>query len=275
MTKTMMLAVTCALCLLVAQVNHVCSSEPNSEMVAAIASGHTARVAEFLTSGVDPNSHVQGGITFLMGAAYKGNGEVATLLLERGAKANARSDKGITALMLAAYNNHGAVVKLLLGYGSDANMRDDLGNTAFQMAAAQGHADVADMLKVHTKATDNWRIRTVVAPLGEEEECLGVMKDPEQDSQKVGCVQAGREVQIGGASNDDKWIMVRKPVSGWVPADKLKKTVTAQAQTKPVRPAAPQPTEESSYSRDTGAGSGTLDSSGSGPSDGAWWRRGQ
>ncbi len=138
MIKTVTLTLTCSLFLLLAHVNSVYSAESDTDMIAAITSGDAVKVAEILSGGADPNSRGQGGITFLMGAAYKGNANIASLLLEKGAKIDEKSDQGMTALMIATYNNRAEVVKLLLDKGCDANIRDGVGNTAFQIAAVPG-----------------------------------------------------------------------------------------------------------------------------------------
>lgn len=235
MTKTIIIAVTYSLILLVAGGGtNVCASDSNADMIAAIKFGDAAKVSELLSGGADPNARTkQGGLTVLMGAAYKGNADIVNLLLHKGAKVNETTDMGITALMLAAYNNHAKVVELLLGKGSDANIHEKGGGTAFQMAVAQGHVDVAEMLLTITKGASNWRIKTVVGPLEGEQKCLIVKKEPEENSQKVACLKAGREVNTSGTSRENKWIMIRKPVSGWVPTEKLKKTVVPQAKREP------------------------------------------
>ena len=272
--KTKMITVTSLLLLLIALGNHVCSADTSADMIAAINSGDAVKVAELLSGGADPNSRSsQGGMTPLMLAAHRGNAEIVNLLLEKGAKVNEKTDNGITALLLAAYNNHAEVVKLLLGKGSDANIRVERGNTAFEMAALKGHQEVANLLRARTKGAAALQIKTVVGPLEGEQKCLPVTKEPEETSQKVGCLEAGREVNTSGTSQDNNWAMIRKPVSGWVPAEKLKKTLVNQAQTKPASRRSSEILKGLLRHKKAGPARGYQIRPALAPEGGVWWRR--
>jgi len=274
MTKTIMLAVTCSLLLLIAQGNHVCSADSNADLIAAINSGDAVKVTELLSGGADPNYRSsQAGMTVLMRAAYKGNAEIVNLLLEKGAKVNEKTDNGITALLLAAYNNHIEVVKLLLGKGSDANIRVEKGNNAFEVAALKGYEEVAKLLRVRTKGAADLQIKTVIAPLEEKQKCIPVMKSADEGSEKVGCLKAGVEVSTAGESGDNKWAILQKPVSGWVPMTAIRKVFVTKAQRKPSDQRSSESTERPASTRESGTNSGGSDLTSPGPRDGSWWRR--
>jgi len=75
-------------------------------------------------------SRATAGVTPLMLAAKRGDGQVVKSLLKKGADANATSEDGWTALMAASEGGHLAIVKRLLKYGADVNATDEYGWTA-------------------------------------------------------------------------------------------------------------------------------------------------
>ncbi len=272
MNKFIAFAVVCAALFLVAQNNRVRAGDTSDDLFAAIKSGDAAKVEAMLVAGADPNTRIQAGITALIAAAFAGNAEIAKLLLDKGADINVKSDNGITALMMAATKGHKEVVQLLLDKGADANIREAQGFNAFQMALAEKHDEVATLLRGRTKGAANWRIGTVVGPLEGKQKCLPVTKSADEASQKVACLKAGVEVSTAGESGDQRWALLRKPLSGWVPENKLKRGLMR-------RMAVRHPAPRSSPGR---AASSSRDESGINPADlpsmpssrgGAWWQR--
>lgn len=121
-------------------------------MVLAAMSADSRKTLEPLSlRGGDVNSSV-GGYTVLMAAAYSGDLEAATWLVEHGADATARSEAGCTALNGAAVSGNPAIVKLLLDRGADPNVRYQEPNTIgdFQTplmnAAWHGHVECVKLL---------------------------------------------------------------------------------------------------------------------------------
>ena len=85
------------------------------------------------------------GETLLHQAAYDGNLEVTTLLINQGADANAKSESGHTPLHLAAGNTNPGVVALLIDHGADVNAKNQFGQTPLHYA----DLEVAGLLLDH------------------------------------------------------------------------------------------------------------------------------
>ena len=91
---------------------------PLSPLIGAAREGDTARMAELLASGADPNG--RGGVnhwTPLMHAIHKNQAGSVRVLLGAGADLNARAGNQ-TALVMAAGYGYADIVKLLLDRGA-------------------------------------------------------------------------------------------------------------------------------------------------------------
>ncbi|PYT15860.1 MAG: hypothetical protein DMG59_12255 [Acidobacteria bacterium] len=91
---------------------------PLSPLIGAAREGDTARMAELLASGADPNG--RGGVnhwTPLMHAIHKNQAGSVRVLLDAGADLNARAGNQ-TALVMAAGYGYADIVKLLLDRGA-------------------------------------------------------------------------------------------------------------------------------------------------------------
>ncbi len=83
-------------------------------------------------------SNYDRGQTPLAGAAFKGDAEIAWLLLDHGAAPDGAGPDGKTPLMFAAMFDRPELIDLLLSRGADAARSDASGNTAFSLACAMG-----------------------------------------------------------------------------------------------------------------------------------------
>ncbi|RZF36557.1 hypothetical protein LSTR_LSTR010668 [Laodelphax striatellus] len=80
------------------------------------------------------------GMTPLQHAAYKGNKEIAQMLLDQGADVNSgKHEHGYTALHFAALSGNCELCQLLLSAGAKSHATNSVGRTASQMAAFVGN----------------------------------------------------------------------------------------------------------------------------------------
>jgi ankyrin repeat protein len=274
MAKSVLFSIAWSALLLFSYNTYAVAADPSAELFSAIMAGDIVRAGAALSAGIDINAKNTHGATFLMAAASKGNAEIVKRLLEKGARTNEKTNIGMTALMLAALNDHAEVVKLLLAKGADANIKEKGGQTAFQMAALKGHEQVADILRPRTKGAASIRVKTVIGPLEADQKCLPITKAPDESSERVACLKTGVEVSTAGESSDKKWVILQKPVTGWVPANKINIFLTDRAQAKPVAARSPEQRAAPSQKNESGINSGDLPSS-PGRGGGSWWHRGQ
>jgi ankyrin repeat protein len=85
------------------------------------------------------------GYTPLMLAAYQGNVDAATYLVDHGADLNGESKYG-TPIMAAAIKGNTDIVKLLLSQGADLNKTDSNGTTALLYSSIFSLNEIADLL---------------------------------------------------------------------------------------------------------------------------------
>ncbi len=103
----------------------------NSRLYDAIEKGDEARVRELLAAGADPNSRWRGFATGrtnryqfvpLHYALWKGESEIAVLLVEVGTDPNTRNPRGEPALIAAADAGMTEVVRVLIAKGADVQV---------------------------------------------------------------------------------------------------------------------------------------------------------
>ncbi|HMQ29643.1 MAG TPA: ankyrin repeat domain-containing protein [Chloroflexaceae bacterium] len=113
----------------------------NRRLYDAIEEGDVGAARRLLDDGADPNSswrgfdHVRTDRYFfkpLPYALWRGEPEIARLLVEGGADPNVRSPKGEPALILAASAGHVELVRALLAHGADPNISMPSGETALR-----------------------------------------------------------------------------------------------------------------------------------------------
>lgn len=85
--------------------------------------------------------------TALMASIVKGNNEIASLLIKKKADVNLTDAQGTTALMYAVQFKNIDLVKLLLANKADKSLQDKKGKTAFEYAAFSGNEAIINLLK--------------------------------------------------------------------------------------------------------------------------------
>jgi uncharacterized protein len=112
-------------------------------------SGDVQKLEYFLESNPETeiNQKNHKGYSALMLAVYNGNYEASILLLDRGADPNSWDSSGNTVLMGAAFKGDAALVTVLIKYGSQKDLRNDKGLTAEEWASAFGRSNVVKILK--------------------------------------------------------------------------------------------------------------------------------
>jgi ankyrin repeat protein len=85
--------------------------------------------------------------TALMASIVKGNNEIALLLINKKADVNLTDAQGTTALMYAVQFKNIDLVKLLLVNKADKSLQDNKGKTAFEYAAFSGNEAIINLLK--------------------------------------------------------------------------------------------------------------------------------
>lgn len=122
---------------------------PGGDLGEAVEEGDVARVTDLLDEGVDPERPVVLGLTPLMRAANRDDGEVATALLAGGADIDATGSGGLTALHVAARADAVDASSVLLQEGADPLTRSDSGMSTLDQAADAGALGVLRLLADH------------------------------------------------------------------------------------------------------------------------------
>jgi ankyrin repeat protein len=98
-----------------------------------------------LNKGVDVNYNSPEG-SALIGTCYKGNTEIANMLLGYKANMDAQNEQGTTALIFAVQTNNLALVSLLIASGARKEMKEKSGRTAFDYARENKNQEIMDLL---------------------------------------------------------------------------------------------------------------------------------
>ncbi|MGE0040322.1 MAG: ankyrin repeat domain-containing protein [Vicinamibacterales bacterium] len=118
-----------------------------SPLADAAMQGDLAAVRALLDQKADVNQPQGDGSTALHWAVYRGNPEMAALLLDHGANVAAETRLGsLTPLMMAARSGDTASLRLLLDHKADATAANANGTTVLMLAAASGQVEAVDLL---------------------------------------------------------------------------------------------------------------------------------
>lgn len=99
-----------------------------------------------IETGCDINQKSSMG-TPLMAAVVKGNNKSASFLVLKNANVNLTDDNGMTALMYAVMFKNKEIVMLLLQKKADKSLIDSKGKTAFEYAVFSGDEEIINLLK--------------------------------------------------------------------------------------------------------------------------------
>jgi ankyrin repeat protein len=125
---------------------NVVNDDGYSPLVLACYRGNNEVAKLLIESGSDINGISKMG-TPLMAAVVKGNNEIANLLIEKKADVNAADANGTTALIYAVQFQNAVTLKLLLENKANKNHKDKEGKTAFEYAVFSGNEAIINLLK--------------------------------------------------------------------------------------------------------------------------------
>ncbi len=111
--------------------------------------GNVNEVTKLLDNGADINLRTgTAGVTPLMVATQNGHLSAAKVLIDKGANVNIKSGtRDITALYIASTQGNLEIVNELLNNGADVNAKcDDFGATALIAATVKGHSEIVKAL---------------------------------------------------------------------------------------------------------------------------------
>ncbi len=85
--------------------------------------------------------------TALLGACFKGNLEIASLLVNKGASVNISGPSGVSPLIFAVQSNKIELVKFLLTANADKNHKDIKGKSAADYAKEMGNEAILKVME--------------------------------------------------------------------------------------------------------------------------------
>jgi ankyrin repeat protein len=117
-----------------------------SPLILACYRGNNEVAKVLIENNCDLNAKSEMG-TALMASIVKGNNEIAKLLIQKKVDINLTDDQGTTALMYAVQFKNINLVKLLLTNNADKSLIDSKGKTAFEYAVFSGNESIITLLK--------------------------------------------------------------------------------------------------------------------------------
>ena len=133
----------------------VVASSP-SPIADAVEHARTSELRSLLKSDLNIDTPQADGMTALHWAAFRGDLEIAKLLINANASVSVTTRYGVTPLSLACQNGKAKLIELLLNHGADPNTTQRGSETALMTAARAGSLDGVNALlrkgaKVDTK----------------------------------------------------------------------------------------------------------------------------
>ena len=125
---------------------NVVNEEGFSPLTLACYRGNNEVAKLIVENGADINHKSSSG-TPLMASIVKGNNDMISFLLLKNADVNLTDETGITALMYAAMFKNKNAVMLLLQKNADKTKIDAKGKTAFEYAVFSGQEEIINLLK--------------------------------------------------------------------------------------------------------------------------------
>ena len=110
--------------------------------------GNIETATYLVNHGADLNGESKYG-TPIMAAAIKGNDDIVRLLLSQGADLNKTDSNGTTALLYASIFSLNEISELLLIGGADPKLKDSKGNTALDYAILTQNETLIKLLNLH------------------------------------------------------------------------------------------------------------------------------
>ena len=128
------------------QIFNVTNEHGFTPLILACYRGNDDVAKVLINNGSDINKNSPMG-TALMAAAVKGNNDIIKILLANGANPDLADNNGTTALMYAVQFRNKELVQMLLEAKADKRKVDGKGRTAFEHAVFGGQDDIINLLK--------------------------------------------------------------------------------------------------------------------------------
>lgn len=125
---------------------NVVNDDGYSPLTLACYRGNNEVAKLLIETGSDINGISKMG-TPLMACIVKGNNEIAKLLIDKKADVNVSDANGTTALIYAVQFQNVTVLKLLIDSKADKSHKDKEGKTAFEYAVFSGDEPIINLLK--------------------------------------------------------------------------------------------------------------------------------
>ncbi len=117
-----------------------------SPLILAAYRGNNEVAKLLVENGSDINYNTEMG-TALMACVVRGNNDMATYLIAKNANVNLTDDQNTTALMYAVQFKNIDITKQLLAHKADKTITDKKGKTAFEYAVFSGDENIIKLLK--------------------------------------------------------------------------------------------------------------------------------
>lgn len=125
---------------------NVVNNDSYSPLILACYRGNNEVAKLLIENGSDINVKSSMG-TPLMAAVVKGNNEIAKLLIDKKADINGADPNGTTALIYAVQFQNKEILTLLVQSKADKTHKDNDGKTAFEHAVFAGNEEIINLLK--------------------------------------------------------------------------------------------------------------------------------